>query len=377
MDMGMNTYKIDKEKLIRKINEAGLKQSYIATRLRVSEKTISRWVTGKVLFIKYHNLKALSQLFDCKDEELLVPKQDRLVDYLLEGELLDKLSPYGDYQMVEKIFSTILSDDMDLQTKAEVYLVLANTSWRRKEYEEGLRYANLVFDIAESTGNRQLKFEALFHIGTIYSIIGNHQAMEYLLKSYELKDHCKQLKKLAGLCNNISMTYREMGELEKSISFMDEAYGYYKMEDRYFNLCICCQGYMSIYNELGLPNKALTYGEEAKTYSRKAYYDEGYEGVLMYELDALSQIGRSLDKEHITMLEKVINGEAKDYYGLEGVMQYISRTEPGKLDTIYSLYENEVPAIVKGIMMKIMGRNSEADQIFQGLGYDKRLSITD
>jgi hypothetical protein len=315
----------------------------------------------------------LASALECHQNNLLMNQEDSIVHTLLENNLLEKLSPHGDFEMVEKIFLNAYSDSLADKTKAELFIVLSNTSWRCKRYEKGLDYANQALKIGLKLNNNHLIFEAYFHIGTIYSITGDHQVLAYLNKAYRIREYARTASKIAGLCNNLAMTYREMGQLEKSLIFMEESYKHFEIEDKYYNLCICCQGFMTIYNELQLPNKALTYGNLGKAFARKASFDNGYKSILLYELDSLSQLNQSISLEHVNILECVLSKTFIDYYALEAVLKYLILNQTKDIDHLFELYIDEVPLFVKGILYALNGDIKHANEAFEILKFDSRI----
>lgn len=373
MDMIMKTYKIDKEKLNHMILRSQMKQSLIAHKLGVSEKTISRWVTGKVMFMKHHNLEALCQCFNCDRDELLMLRDDSLIQTMIKENLLEKLSPHGNFDMVEKIFLNAFKEDIDERTKAEVYLILSNTNWRQDRFDDAEFYLNKAFDIAKRIDDQTLLFEAYYHKGTIASIKGMKDTLDILLKAYDLKTYAKSPYEIAKLCNNISMTYREMKNLDKALEFMKESYRHFELEEKHYNLCICCQGYMVIYNELGDYECAIKYGELGKYFALKSAFDSGEKSVMMYEMVSLTALGLPLSKNHEILLECIMKGECFDGFAIEAVFSYFKMTDDERISKLYEMVEDKLPKITKGLVLQIMDRHEEANEIFREVNIVQRI----
>ncbi len=375
MDMnghGMNNYKIDKNKLQEKIRQSGMKQSLLAHKIGVSEKTISRWVTGKIFFIKYHNLEALSYALNCQKNDLLMLENKELIHTLLDEELLEKLSPYDNYEMVEQIFLHAFSTALDDETKCKAYLVLANANWKNTRYKEALDYLEKVFILASELKNDGLWFEYYYQLGTIESINGELKCIENLNKAFDLRSYASTPVLIGKLSNNLGMMYREMGELETALTYMNEAYRYFEISEKYYNLCIACQGLMTIYNELENYEEVLRYGQLGRHYSRKSHYDQGYENIVLYELLAMYELNESLTEEHETVLSKVIAGEYKDFFVLELVIIYLIRSSQEYMPTL-NIYNKDLSEFIKGMIFREVGKNQEANDIFKGLSFNQRI----
>ncbi|WP_240840748.1 helix-turn-helix transcriptional regulator [Acidaminobacter sp. JC074] len=367
----METYKIDKNKLKEKIEYTGMKQSLLAHKVGVSEKTISRWVTGKVFFVKYHNLEALSHALNCHKDDLLEDRDTGLIHTLIEEELLEKLSPYDNFEMVEQIFLHAFNDRLDEKTKCRAYLVLANANWKNKKYPLALSYLDKVSKCAESLKDESIWFEYYYQLGTIESIKGEQKSYETLVKAFDLRAHARSPLLIGKLSNNLSMMYREMGDLEMALSYMEEAYRYFEIAEKYYNLSIACQGMMTIYNELKAYEQVLKYGQLGKYFSNKASYDQGYDNVLLYEILALFELDRPISDEHKAVLRKVTKGDYKDYFVLEFVFIYMIRSKMDYLD-LFVMYKEHLPIFVKAMVYKEMGKKEEANEIFKALSFEKR-----
>lgn len=375
MDMnghGMNNYKIDKNKLQEKIRQSGMKQSLLAHKIGVSEKTISRWVTGKIFFIKYHNLEALSYALNCQKNDLLMLENKELIHTLLDEELLEKLSPYDNYEMVEQIFLHAFSTALDDETKCKAYLVLANANWKNTRYKEALDYLEKVFILASELKNDGLWFEYYYQLGTIESINGELKCIDNLNKAFDLRSYASSPVLIGKLSNNLGMMFREIGDLKKAIKYMDEAYRYFEISEKYYNLCIACQGLMTIYSELKNYEEVLRYGQLGRYYSKKSHYDQGYENIILYELLAKFELNEEISQEHQTVLSKVLSGKYKDYFVLEFVIIYLIRSSQ-EYESIYKLYDKYLPKFIKGMILREAGKNQEANDIFNGLSYNQRI----
>jgi len=301
-----------------------------------------------------------------------VVEKDGLLQRLLDDNLLEKLSPHGDFELVEKIFLNAFDEPVDDLTKAQVYMVLCNTKWRQSDFDTALDYAHKALKIGENYKEDQILFEVYYHIGTIKSILGDITSLDDLMEAYKKKQSAKTAFYIGKLCNNIGMMYREMGQSDLAINYLNEAYDYFILDEKYYNLCICCQAFMVIFNELGLANKSLYYGELGKEFARKSHYKHGHNNILLYELDALTQLGKRVDEEHLSLVEKVMKQEHVDYYTLEPLLNYLSRVNSDRIEALKAMYFDQAPQFIQAIFYSHLNIG-KANEIFTSLGYEGRI----
>ncbi len=91
------------------INEKQLKLYWIANQIKVDKRTVSRWVNGKVKWIRYDNLESLSQLLECSPDRLIVENSTKFVGEIdirkaaaanEKFNLLEELTPSGNYTSI-------------------------------------------------------------------------------------------------------------------------------------------------------------------------------------------------------------------------------------------------------------------------------------
>lgn len=285
MDMGIMNYVLNREYLLYRIGELQLKQSYIAYKMGVSEKTVSRWTTGKVTQIKEANLIALSEILECSPGNLkTTDEQTDYVRTLLDKDLLSKLSPHGDFELAEQILKHALPKYLDDELRAEVYLEIASTNWRTQRYDQARQYCLEALAIGNMAKNKSIIFQAAFQIGTIDSIVGSKAALSYLMQAYELREHAKSSSKVAALCNNLGMHLNEIGYSQDAYPYILEAFSRYTEEDKYYNMCIAIQSLLTLKLVLEDYQDFDSLVADGLSYAEKASFHTGKISIKLYDL---------------------------------------------------------------------------------------------
>jgi transcriptional regulator with XRE-family HTH domain len=336
-------YTLNREYLINRIKELKLKQSYIAHVIGVSDKTISRWTTGKVNQIKEDNLLALADVLKCSPGNLKhSSEENEYIRNLLDKDLLTKLSPHGDFELVEQILMNSLPKYMDDELKAEVYLEIANTNWRTQNYEQARKYCMEALAIGNLTQNKKIIFHATFQIGTIDSITGSKAALSYLKEAYDLKTHAKNQSKVAALCNNLGMHLFELGYTKEAYPYIEEAFKIYEKEHKYYNMCIAIQAMLSIKLTLKDYSNFDSLIKDAIEYANKSSYLNGITSIYLYDLKRCIDLGIEVNNNH-----------------LEAVTHFFDHFDPYVSHIFYEYF--------------ILYRTHQSDQVFKELINHKRM----
>lgn len=337
-NLGMNkknTIAINVHFINNRIKELGLKRSWLAVKIGVSKKTISRWTTGKVKRIAYYNAHALARCLNTSVEELsnksdiyvLGTQLDKelAANKIISEDLLLLLSPSGKWDLLESIIKSSISPNLSKEKIGRLYNWLSITKWRKKSYKEARAFAREALKIGNETNDKAISVKALFNLGTVESLSGNnHIALENYLRCYKLKDYFKTRSDVASLCTNISMVYRDMGDFELSLEYQKEAVKLFDFDKKYYNLSIAFQCFGYIYTEIGHFDKAIENLNIAIDYAYKSNYNLGLVTIPLYKLDvlALSNNFHKIDNDIIINIKKFLDGNYNDPFCFEYISRY-------------------------------------------------------
>lgn len=330
-----NTIAINAHFINNRIKELGLKRSWLAEKIGVDKKTITRWTTGKVKRIAEYNAKALAKCLKCTVEELCDDADIHFLGTQLDRDLAAKeiisenllllLSPTGNWKLVETIIKSTISPGLSQESIGKLYNLLAITKWRMKNYQDARVFAQKALDIGKNIEDKAIYVKALFNIGTIDSIIGkNHMALESYLKCYSLKDSFETTGDTASLCTNLSMVYRDLGYFHESIYYQREAVRLFDLKEKKYNISIAYQCFGYIYTEIGEFERAIENLEKAMDYAQKSNYKAGILIITLYKLDALV-LSNKLEEIHDDInghINEFLSGDYNDYFCFEYIARY-------------------------------------------------------
>jgi len=157
--MSKDIVKIDSYAFVNEISKQGLKIWWLAEQLGLDRKTVSRWVNGKVKWIRRENLLAAATILGCAPETLMVQsevilfasREDQLnaAHSIYSENLLSTLAGSGKLELAELLIRSLLRPDLPVLTLANLYLELANCCWQQGKFSETANYALRVLEIGE------------------------------------------------------------------------------------------------------------------------------------------------------------------------------------------------------------------------------------
>ncbi len=279
---------LDPDRLSALLQHKGYKQYHIAKMLGVSPKTVNRWCTGKVSYVSLTNGKQLADLLDCDIEDfgpLKSNENDALYQQLFTDDLLLTLSPSGSWAMLESILASMPQDQISNQVKGKLLNWLSITSWRQRKYDQGMAYALEAKDLGRDTDLEDVYYQALANIATIQGIQGYPQpALAAYLECYEHLPKMGTAKDQAALCNNLAMTYFDLGLFDQAATMQEKTIQLYSTGPYPYNLAIgyAVLGLCQI--ELGLWPSADQALAQALTQAQTSNFVEGKVTVPLYQL---------------------------------------------------------------------------------------------
>lgn len=297
-----DTVALDTHFLVRRLEVLGLKQGWVAERLGVARKTVSRWVTGKVKRIARESAEALAELLECPLERLTVAdeadvlatkeEQRRAATLIQQRNLLELLSPSDDWALAESCIKASLQPDLPLRQLGRLYNLLSTAAWRQGNYDEGARHAARAGEIGEQTGDRRVSVGAIYNQAVIDSIRGD---LRGVLAAYEAclaepeafetrRDHAKVL-------SNVGDAYRSFLRFEESIAAQRQSIDLFAELGLDLNLAIAHVSLGVACAEAGRLEEAAQAYEQAAEHAQRAGYRRGVDCAPIYRADPLSLAG--------------------------------------------------------------------------------------
>jgi len=301
-----DTVRLDTDRLVREVRELGLRQWALARLVRVSRKTVSRWLTGKVRRITAHNLERLAEALGCRPGELTLPEsappyatradQRHAAELSLDRDLVQLLSPSGDWELAEGVLRAALEPNLPPGRLGRLLNQLSITAWRQERYDEGYALARRAAEIGGRIGDEAVRVKAAANMATVDSLVGRHtDALEGYEWCLERAGSFETARDHAGVLTNVSMVYRDFARFTGSVAAQREAIRLFTGLELPFNLSIAHTCLGVILTEWGRLDEAGLALEESRRRAGAANFSQKLVTLNFYEAD-VAVLGGDLDR---------------------------------------------------------------------------------
>lgn len=391
--------------LENRIRELDLKNWWVAERIGVDRKTLTRWLTGKVKTIRDENLAALAECLKCNLEDLVLHDESMLMasqeeqsiaaQLMIQENLLATLTPLGQWPLLESMVKATLQPNLPLPLMGKLYNLLSICAWRQDQLDKAEAFARRALSIGEKVGSKIVTVGAKCNLATIFSFRGR------LSESLSLYQDCIENSRFleddaarGAALSNLSTVHHQIGDFEQAIQIQKQAIEVYEALKLPTNLSIAYGGLGLVETEVGLLEEAekslhesLRYAELAKyirgkhacpvyladVYARQGDFPRAHE-FLSRGLEGFRQIAKSegLNFEiagRIHRLQKKwAEAQALLEAGLEHAKQFL-------LERAALLVELSLISTETGSDQLARQHREEADEIYKKCGARKRLSL--
>ena len=272
--------------LIRnRMTELDLKQWWLAEQIGVDQKTVRRWLQGKIKQVKCENAKALAEKLECEldeiilstDEDLLATPEDqkRAAELISSSQLMEKLGPIQEWDVLEALLKATIIPNLPAFVLGELYNKLAVACWRQSKIDQASVYADKAFELGQRINDKTTIANATLSQANIHSWRGETADS---IKKYEL---CLQLEKylpdqtLGSVYSNLGAILWEIGDLESGLNTQLKAKKVFENHGTDMNRSICQAQLSFIYLENGEVGKAKEAAEQSLMLSDSASYKRG------------------------------------------------------------------------------------------------------
>ncbi len=202
-----------------------------------------------------------------------------------------------------------------------------------RNINEALSYLHKAVLLADKIDNLDIKANALFNLGNLYSIQGGpaHESLNQALKIYKgLNDVKGQAKVLLSTGN----LFQQYGDLTKSLYFLDHAIKLAQSVDALSTLSNAYHNCAGIFERLGEVDKAIKYIQEALKISRELR-DRKTEASCLNILGVLHQSSSEYGKALYTYEQSI---EISQKNNFEQTLASVSLNR-GRLSIVLNQYE--------------------------------------
>lgn len=227
----MNTSKtevIDRHHLGRLINEQSIKHTWLASTIKVSEKTLTRWLNGDVTRIRVANLKKLAEALNCQMDSLVAVSEvdsypstknrDILVNELYNDSLLYQLLMNSKIRLAISLIKSTFHSKLPGAIVASFYTKLGYAALFNRKQKTARKYFDRAMARAQSSGSEEETFSVNLALAILHFLDSNFEQCLYNLTCCEeRKEHACQEK--AHFYNTYALYYLYTGQVERSISY--------------------------------------------------------------------------------------------------------------------------------------------------------------
>lgn len=226
--MSSKTEILNRELLISQISKGSIKHLWLANQIGVSEKTLSRWVSGNVTRIRSSNLNKLALALDCSREDLIAEPdvddypsdKDRnvLINELNNDGLLYQLLVSSKIKLVISLIKSTFHSSLPSGVIANFYIKLGYAALIHRKFRTAKKYISKGLTKAELTNDKQLIFSAKLGLAITYFFECDYQKCQYYLMECEQNIQCSGQEK-AHFFNTFAMYYLYTGDLQTCIEY--------------------------------------------------------------------------------------------------------------------------------------------------------------
>ena len=158
---GQDTLPINAEKLASSISARKVKKSWVALETGVTTRTLRRWIDGTVKWIRVDNLNALAKCLNVTRDDLIHKDHDLALGTksdqrlaakaILDDDLATALFSTGKFDLLEKLLRSVLSSDLDVKLRAQLYIKLVETHLQQNRFDAAQSVADTAIDLAKQS----------------------------------------------------------------------------------------------------------------------------------------------------------------------------------------------------------------------------------
>lgn len=225
----------------------GWEQWWIAERLGVHPRTVSRWLSGRTPRIRRRHLAALAELLAIDQRFLIAVEDDEDADTDLDAareaieqnNLTELLTPSGELETAERIVRALLHGERDPRRRASLLVQLAIALFRQGKYSASYGAASQAYSLAERTGEPRTELRATMLLGHHYFASGD------LPRCIETYRHCLDTARslnddlnVAANISNLGDVLRDEGDFGEARLLIEDAIARYGALGRALNASI-------------------------------------------------------------------------------------------------------------------------------------------
>lgn len=225
---------INSRRLESEIETKELRIWWIAEKIKVDRKTISRWLAGTVKAAATENVQALADLLECAFDDLVLADQAPIVtglepkssaaELIRQKGLKDLLEPTHNHALLEALVSASIDPNLPPDTLGVLLLDLAHAKIRQHRYKECEEHAQQALKILLNSSDLSLRSRARMSLANVLSLQSKpREALDSMDVSVELARASGDALLLAKGLSNHAHTFFMMARYQEARLLVDEA----------------------------------------------------------------------------------------------------------------------------------------------------------
>lgn len=222
---------LNREELALQMSRGAIKHLWLANKIGVSEKTLSRWVSGDVTRIRRSNLNKLADALGCDRATLIAfsevdlyptsKNRDVLVNELNNDSLLYELLAGSKIKLAVSLIKSACHSALPSGIISNFYIKLGYASLLHRESIKAKKYFVKGLDNAKSANNESLVFSANLGLATTFFFECKYKkCREYLSLCEGGLDFSEKEK--AHFYNTFSLYYLYIGDIDSCIEMTNK-----------------------------------------------------------------------------------------------------------------------------------------------------------
>ncbi|MCB1216119.1 helix-turn-helix domain-containing protein [bacterium] len=273
------TVLINAQVLRRLLDEKEVKQWWLARRIGVDRKTITRWVSGQTQRISEENIAALAAELGCSVQELTVQdslealgsREDRwkAARRLQHSNLTEMVGPSYSWELAESLIRSTIDPEMPLDLQAALYMQLASCGIYTHKHELVRTSAEIAMRKASEAGDDAMVLRAETMLGNEALMIGElTRAISFYEKALKRRDQFTAPAKLAGTMSNLAVALHMRADFDQALRMFDEAVSVWREAEPVISMSTAWFLKARLHAELKMVDDAMAAAEECEEVCR-------------------------------------------------------------------------------------------------------------
>jgi DNA-binding Xre family transcriptional regulator len=220
------TENLNRDQLKRLMQDKVVKHAWLAQKITVSEKTLTRWLNGTVTRIRAHNLQKLAEALDCAPNELIEASEINeyssesnravLVTELSTDNLLYQLIASSKIKLAISLIKSTFHPQLPTNIISNFQIKLGYAALILRKQKSAKKYFSKALNKSNSTNHREHFFSASLALAMTHFFDSQFEKCYWYLNECETMIEFAN-KELAHFYNTYALYFLYTGQFNQSI----------------------------------------------------------------------------------------------------------------------------------------------------------------